>query len=97
VTIQWTLKTPSNGLEIVSRADSGRVKVAAAGKTLEIFLRNSDADINRPPFELREELTAFCGLQDATHISLLHWVISEPSITEIETMFRRRGLHSDVP
>jgi hypothetical protein len=97
VSISWTLKTHDGSLEVVGRADSGRVRVAAQAKSLEIYIRKSDADISRPPYELREELSTFCCLTDASHISLLHWLISEPHIEEIEALFKRKGLQNDVP
>ena len=97
VSIQWTLKTPDGSLEVVGRADSGRVKITPVGKALLVYLRKEDSDVSRPPYELREELSTFCGLTDPSHISLLHWIVSENSIDEIDTLFKRKGLQNDIP
>jgi hypothetical protein len=97
VSVQWTLKTLDSSLEVVGRVDSGRVKVTAVNKALEIFLREDDANSSRPPFELQEELTTFCDIKEVSQVALLQWVVSEPDIDEIEAIFKRRGLHNDVP
>jgi hypothetical protein len=97
ITLRWVVKMPHTGVEVIGRADSGRVKVTGVGKGLEILLRRSDSDPSRPPFELMEELTTFCQLTDASHIALLHWLMSETDIREIANVFERRGLQHDIP
>jgi hypothetical protein len=96
ITLQWAVKIP-NGEDVIGRADSGRVKISPAGKVLEVFLRQGDSDISRPPLELLEELTTFCQLTDASHVSLLHWVMTETDIGEMEAIFERRGLQNEAP
>lgn len=96
ITLKWAVKVP-NGEDIIGRADSGRVKITATGKVLEIFLRKGNSDISRPPLELLEELTTFCQLTDASHVALLHWVMTETNTGEMEATFERRGLQNDVP
>jgi hypothetical protein len=96
ITIQWAVKVPVKG-DIIGRADSGRVKITATGKVLEIFLRKSDSDISHPPLELLEELTTFCELKDASNVTLLHWVMTETNTGEMEAIFERRGLQKDAP
>jgi hypothetical protein len=83
ITIQWAVKVPVRG-DIIGRADSGRVKITATGKVLEIFLRKRDSDISHPPLELLEELTTFCELKDASNVTLLHWVMTETNTGEME-------------
>jgi hypothetical protein len=96
ITLKWTVKVPGRG-DVEGRADSGRVKISAIGRGLEIFLRKSDAEISRPPLELLEEITAFCQLNDASHVALLHGVMTEIHAADMEAIFQRRGLHKDAP
>lgn len=84
-------------MEVVGRVDSGRVKISTEGDVLQIYLRETDADHTRPPFELREELSDFCQLKDASSIALMHMVISESSVDNIDEIFKRRGLQTDAP
>lgn len=81
----------------VGRADSGRVKLTTEGDTLSIFLRHVDIDETRPPFELQEEMTKFCGITDSAHITLLHWILREPDIGKIEDILQRRNIPNKFP
>lgn len=96
ITLKWTVKVPGRG-DVVGRADSGRVKISAIGKSLEVFLRKSDSDISRPPLELLEEITTFCQLTDASHVAILHGVMTETHSGDIDAIFERRGLQKDAP
>ena len=40
------LKMLSNDFKIINQTDFNKVKITAAGKTLKIFLRKDDTDIN---------------------------------------------------
>jgi hypothetical protein len=96
ITLQWVVKI-LNGEDVIGRADSGRVKITPTGTVLDVFLRKSDSDISHPPLELLEELTTFCQLTDASHVALLHWVMTETNTSEMEAIFERRGLQTDAP
>ena len=96
ITLKWTVKVPGKG-DVEGRADSGRVKISAIGKSLEVFLRKSDSDISRPPLELLEEMTTFCQLTDAFHVALLHGVMTESHAADMDVIFERRGLQKDAP
>jgi hypothetical protein len=96
ITLKWTVKVRGRG-EVVGRVDSGRVKITVIGKSLEVYLRRSDSDISRPPLELLEELAAFCRLTEASHVALLHAVMTEIYSSDMEAIFNRRGLHQDAP
>lgn len=96
ITLQWVVKVP-NGEDVIGRADSGRVKITPTGTVLDVFLRKSDSDISHPPLELLEGLTTFCQLTNASHVALLHWVMTETNTGEMEAIFERRGLQTDAP
>jgi hypothetical protein len=97
VTVEWMLKMGDEDSTVVGRADSGRVKLTPIGDALRIFLREDDAEANRVPLEFQEEMTRFCGISDSAHITLLHWILTEPELKEIEDALQRRNIPNDIP
>jgi hypothetical protein len=97
VTMEWIVKLENKNVEIVGRADSGRVKLTEVGNVLKIYLREQDNDANRPPLELQEAITKFCEIIDPSHVTVLHWILTEHNLKEIEYALQRRGIPNDVP
>ena len=96
ITLKWTVKVRGRG-EVVGQAGSGRVKITVMGESLEVFLRKSDSNISRPPLELLEELANFYQLTEASHVAVLHAVMTEKYSGDMKAIFDRRGLHQDAP
>jgi hypothetical protein len=96
VTVEWTIGVGRSG-QTVGRADSGRVKLTQEGNILKIIIRESDVDLARPTLELQEEMTKFCGIINPSHIAILHWILAENNLQEIERVLQRRGISNDVP
>jgi hypothetical protein len=93
VTIEWELESVKPSAQIRGRSESGRVKMTPSGSVLKIFLRN-DVDLTHPPLDLQEEMTKFCGITDPTHVMILHWMLNEYDLREIEDNLNRRGIRS---
>lgn len=96
ITLRWTIKIRGRE-DVEGRADSGRVKITVVRNGLEVFLRKSDSDVSRPPLELLEELAVFCRLTKASHVGILHAVMTETYSSDMEAIFNRRGLYKDAP
>jgi hypothetical protein len=73
------------------------VKLTPAGNVLKIIIREIDVDLPRPTLELQEEMTKFCGITNPAHVAILHWILGENDIQEIEKVLQRRGISNDVP
>jgi hypothetical protein len=97
VIVEWTISSGNNFRQIKGRVDSGRVKFTQDGNILKIIMRESDVDVARPTLELQEEMTKFCGITDPSHVAILHWILAEDNLKEIERILERRGLPNDVP
>jgi hypothetical protein len=97
VIVEWTIGGGKKFRQIKGRVDSGRVKLTQDGNILKIIMRESDVDVARPTLELQEEMTKFCGITDPAHVAILHWILAEDDLEEIERVLERRGLPNDVP
>jgi hypothetical protein len=73
------------------------VKLTQVGNILKIILRENDVDAARPPLELQEEITKLCGITEPFHIAILHWILVEHDLKEIEDVLQRRGIPDDLP
>lgn len=103
VSIEWQLSLPGDrdigdtNLRITGRTDSGRVKLTSDGSILKIILRTHDVDPTRPPLELHEAMARFCGINDQSHVAILHWMLIEQDLNEIEDILQRRGVPNEIP
>jgi hypothetical protein len=97
VIVEWVIGAGKKSGQTVGRADSGRVKLTQEGKILKIIIRESDVDLDRPTLEFQEEMSKFCGLIDPSHIAILHWILVENNLKEIERSLQRRGISNDLP
>jgi hypothetical protein len=97
VIVEWTIGSGNNFRQIKGRVDSGRVKLTQDGNILKIIMRESDVEVARPTLELREEMTKFCGITDPAHVAILHWILAEDDLKDIERVLERRGIPNDVP
>jgi hypothetical protein len=97
VIIEWAIGAGKTTGPIKGRADSGRVKVTPIGNILKIIIRESDVDVARPTLELQEEVAKFCEITDPSHVAILHWILAEDDLKEIEDVLQRRGIPNDLP
>jgi hypothetical protein len=98
ITIEWVVEPDASRPRVVGRADSGRVKLTVEGSDcLRIFIKETAVNLPCPPIELHEELAKFCNIVDPNHRTLLHWLLAENNIQEIEDIFQRRGIPNDLP
>jgi hypothetical protein len=97
VTVEWSVKPDNAHHMIMGRSDSGRVKLTVVKDILKVILRENDVDAARPPLELQEEMTKFCGITNPVHVALLHWMLVEQDLNEIEDVLRRRGIPNNIP
>jgi len=42
-------------------------------------------------------MTKFCGITDRRHVEILHWILIEHDLNEIEDVLQRRGIPNEVP
>jgi len=73
------------------------VKVNAIGNILKIIIRESDVDVAQPTLELQEKVTKFCEITDPSHVAILHWILAQDDLKEIEDIVQRRGIPNDLP
>jgi hypothetical protein len=73
------------------------VKVTPIGNILKIIIRESDVDVARPTLELQEEVAKFCEITDPSHVAILHWILAQDDLKEIEDILQRRGIPNDLP
>lgn len=99
VIIEWVLSLgeSQSDFRVFGRADSGRVKLTQEGHILKIILRKNDIDSAHPPLELQEEMTKFCGITDRSYVAILHRILIEHDLNEIEDVLQRRGVPNDLP
>lgn len=103
VIIEWVLSLGENRsgvaatFRVFGRTDSGRVKITQEGHILKIILRQNDIDSSRPPLELQEEMTKLCGITDRSYVAILHWILIERDLNEIEEVLQRRGVPNSLP
>jgi hypothetical protein len=97
VIVEWAIGAGKTTGPIKGRADSGRVKVTPIGNILKIIIRESDVDVARPTLELQEEVAKFCEITDPSHVAILHWILAEDDLKEIEDVLQQRGIPNDVP
>lgn len=101
--IEWQMSIPGDlpagkiAYKVVGRTDSGRVKMIKDENHLKIILRKDDVDPARPPLELQEEMSNFCGITDGSHLAILHWLLGHHDLEEIEYVLQRRGVTNVVP
>lgn len=98
ITLEWVVEPDASKPLIVGRADSGRVKLTLdEGNCLRIFIKENAVSLPCPPLELQEELAKFCCIIDAGHCTVLHWLLAENNLEEIEDIFQRRGISNELP
>ena len=97
VIVEWSLKPEKSHRIITGRSDSGRVQVISERNVLKLILRKNDIDASRPPLELQEEIVKFCGITDPAHVTILHWMLVEHDLKEIEDVLQRRGISNNIP
>ena len=85
-----------SGETVSGRSEEGRVMLAARPQELKVYLILEDMQIGRPPLELTEELSSFCGIKNPEHISLLTHIIIQDDDQRIEQDLRRRGISGDI-
>ena len=73
------------------------MKVNAIGNILKIIIRESDVDVAQPTLELQEKVTKFCEITDTSHVAILHWILAQDDLKEIEDIVQRRGIPNDLP
>jgi len=95
VTIEWTVL--KLGQRYIGRTESGRVKLTQVSNILKVILREHDLDPSRPPLELSEELTEFCGIKNPSHMAIVHWILMQKDLKEIDDVLQRRGIADDIP
>jgi hypothetical protein len=98
ITIEWVVESDASRPLVVGRADSGRVKLTVDGSNcLRIFIKETAVNLPCPPIELQEELARFCSIVDPNHCTVLHWLLAENNLLEIEDIFQRRGISNELP
>lgn len=90
--ISWKV-TNVSGKACLGNPEKGRVMLAPGSEVLKIYMTKEDMTVGCPPFELIDELTAFCGIEINEHIRLLGHILVQSNIGRIETDLDR----SNVP
>jgi len=91
IAIEWSILL-HNGNVLSSREDSGRVKLHATEKGLEIYLSREQAASRSCPVELVEFMAEFCGIKDSQNIMLLQYILAESDLQNISDSLDRRGI-----
>ncbi len=91
ITIEWSIPR-SAGKTLPGRADSGRVKLHAAEKKLEIYMSREQITSQSCPIELVEYLADFCGIQGSESIMILQHILIETNLENIADALDRRGI-----
>ncbi|KAK3364627.1 hypothetical protein B0T25DRAFT_576849 [Lasiosphaeria hispida] len=90
VVVEWSVKTVSGS--VTGKIRPGKVKMVMRSGTLLIYLTKQDLDAPNPPYELGEELRAFCGIQDAETAVLLQHILLPLPEGKIRQLLERKGI-----
>jgi len=96
VSVSWKFRS-SWGTAISGRAEKGRVVLTTEADILKIYLISEDMDIGCPPLELTDELSIFCGIENAEHIRLLSHILVQKDTRRIEQDLNRREVPDKIP
>lgn len=70
--------------------------LATEPQLLKVFLIPEDTEIGRPPLELTQELSIFCGIEKLEHTLFLTHILIQKDNRRIERDFRRQGILCDT-
>lgn len=88
--VEWSVKTVSG--TVTGKIRPGKVKMVVRSGRLLIHMTKRDLDASNPPYELGEELRAFCGIQDAETAGLLQHILLPLPGGKIRQLLEQKGI-----
>ncbi|KAK3360776.1 hypothetical protein B0T25DRAFT_133650 [Lasiosphaeria hispida] len=88
--VKWSVKTATGAVK--GKVSAGRVKLVPRSETLFMYLTKRDLDTDYLPYDLREEIWTFYGINEPKMAVLLQHILVESDKASIRHLLEKKGI-----